>query len=265
MRAAALPAALLLAAAGCSDLAGGPPGNVVLSADTDSTVLIAWTAPAQGTPAGYLVYFQETGSPSYTLLADTTATSWVHVPRGMTGTYRVRARFGAEVYEAAETPTTVPVHSETLWLAEVDASGNSGYGWAAATGAASSHPMTSAASAPGVDCYVTDFDTGFAGPAYFVASPHHGPTDPSGVVPTAAWRASGFVDVSPFEQGPLPAYADTVYLDYREVAMTPAVLGCFTEDGHYALLRVNEVDAFHGELELESWYQLVPGLRLVRH
>ncbi len=266
MRAVAAGGALVLfLAGGCSRLVGGVPVGVGITADSDTTVLVAWQAPAEGTPGSYLVYFREVGSPSFTTVAETAATSWSHLTRGLTGTYKVAASFSGRLYESPERVTTVPVHTDSMRLAELDATGNSGCGWDPVTGTGASYAMEDGENAPRVDFYVTDFDTGHAGPVYHLASPHYGPTDPSGVVPTASWRRSGFVEVTPYEQGPLPAYADTVYLDYRELTTAPATFGCLTEEGHFALVKAVEVDSFDGEVEVESWFQLVPGLRLVRH
>ncbi len=261
--AGAVAAVVLLA--GCSVILGGVPRNVELSAESDSTVRITWDAPSEGTPAGYFVYFEEVGSPSFTLIAETTATSFVHHPGGITGRYKIVARFGEEIHEAAARPSTIPVPTEAVRLAELDASGNSGYGWNRSSGEAATFPMDEQGSADGVDLYISDYAAGFLGPTYSVHSPDHGLGDPSGVVPTAAWRMTGLVDVSPSEDGPLPSYDEYVYLDYCDLASLPLVVGCYTKDGHYAVLRVNSVDLLTGEVEVESWFQLVHGLRLVKH
>jgi hypothetical protein len=36
-------------------------------------------------------------------------------------------------------------------------------------------------------------------------------------------------------------------------------------DNHYALVKVISVDVENRRLLLETWYQLLPGLRLTRH
>jgi hypothetical protein len=46
---------------------------------------------------------------------------------------------------------------------------------------------------------------------------------------------------------------------------TPMYIGCYTADSHYALIKVTNVRVSRGEVKAQSWYQLVPGLRLVAH
>ncbi len=255
-------AALVLV--GCAELRGGLPRNIRIEAATDSTVTIAWDAPDEGTPERYIVYFREVGMPSYASLRETGDTEFEHDPQGMTGWYRVSAVFGPDQYFAPETLTTVPVAVPEMTLAELHASGNEGYGWNRTTGLAATYSMREAANAELVDFYVTDFDSAYAGPTYSFASPTYGPADPSGEVPQAAWRLTGFTEPLPYEHGPLPAYDDQVYHGFRDIEPS-ATLGCYTDDGYYALLKVTSVNVTTGEVRFVSWFQSVSGLRLIRH
>ena len=50
----------LVAIQGC-DVLGGPPTGVAVSAgpdESDSTVVVSWTTPAEGAPDKYMVYFR---------------------------------------------------------------------------------------------------------------------------------------------------------------------------------------------------------------
>lgn len=260
---AAFVAVLLLE---CCGVLGGPPGNVQVGAATDSTVQIVWTAPVEGTPDSYIVSFRPLGDSGFVQIAETTSTSCIHDPLGMTGDYKVAAKFGSELYEAAMIATTIPVHCSTRTLAELDAPGNAGYGWNRDSGLGRSYSMRQAGSAQYVDFYFTDFHTGSYTLPYCIASPHMGPSDPSGLVPVAGWRRSGITDSLPRSQTPLPAIDSAYYFNYSPIGRTPVRFGVYSvSDEHYAMVQVTRVDAGTGAVDVESWFQLVPGLRLIAH
>jgi hypothetical protein len=245
---------------------GGPPGNLLAGAATDSTVQLVWTAPVEGTPDRYRILFRALGDSNFTQVGETTATSYVHDPAGRTGDYKVAAQFGSDVFEAAEMATTIPVYCTTRTLAEVDAPGNSGYGWSRDEGTSRSYSMRQTGSAGYVDFYVTDFHTGSYTLPYCIASPHMGPADPAGVVPTATWRRSGITDSLPESQTVLPAVDSAHYFIYSPILRTPSRFGCYSVfDKHFALVRVTRVDAASAVVDVESWFQLVAGLRLMAH
>jgi hypothetical protein len=267
----------LLAVAGCAaalavvllqscGVLGGPPGNVQVGAATDSTVIVAWTPPVEGGPDSYLVSFRALGDSNFTRFAETTATTVTHDPQGMTGEYKVAAKFGADAYEATEVATTVPVYCSTKTLAEVDGPGNAGYGWDREDGTCRTYTMRETGSAEYVDFYVTDFHTGSYTTPYCIASPHMGPAEQSGVVPAAAWLRSGITDSLPRSSAPLPAIDSAHYFIYSAVSRAPARFGVYTvADEHYAMVQVTRVDAASAVMDVESWFQLVPGLRLIAH
>jgi len=255
----------LLMLCGCGG-SGMAPSNLRLEADTDSTVKVIWSLPVDATPDKYLVYFRAVGETSYSLIAETTANLWIHDPKGATGWYRVEADYGAETYAAGTTPGTVPVRTDTVSLAELNAPGNSGLGWDRSTGRGRTYSMTDVRSSSSVDFYVTDFKPpNLNQTPYSIASPDMGPSDPGNVVPTDSWRVSAFSDSQPDENAMLPSFSPRTYFNYTDILNAPSSIGCFTADSHYALVKVLAVDAEKRWVLLETWYQLLPGLRLTRH
>jgi hypothetical protein len=257
--------ASLFALAGCGGN-GRAPSNLRLEAETDSTVKVIWSVPVDATPDKYLVYFRAVGETSYSLVAETTANLWVHNPGGATGWYRVEAQFGTVTFAANTTAGTVPVWTDTVALAELNASGISGFGWDRQTGRGRIYSMTDIRSAGSADLYVTDFKPAYLNQKpYSIASPDMGPSDPGNVVPTDSWRVGTFTDSQPSENVLLPSSSPTSYFNYTDILNTPCSIGCYTADNHYALVKVISVDVENRWVLLETWYQLLPGLRLTRH
>jgi hypothetical protein len=267
--------AALVVIQGCGVL-GGPPTGVAASAgpgDSDSTVLVSWTTPAEGSPDKYMVYFWPARDTGYAPLGETTATSYAHNPHGATGQYKVAALFGADTYEAAEKPTTVPIQSEAE-LFEINAdSSRCAFGWSRDSGIGRIFAMTESANCARVDFYVSDLQVG-AGDKLNIVSPDKAKVDTIdpgsvGIVPVAAWRKNGFsnpvfVDTVPGYQAPPNAN----YFIYTLINSEPCRIGCYTAGDtvkHYALIQVDSIDEASGHIWLKSWYQLVPGLRLMRH
>jgi hypothetical protein len=246
----------------CGNIIGGAPSGLQIAADTDSTVKLTWNAPAEGTPDKYIVYFKETGTNSYAEVANNiTTTSFIHNPNGKTGTYKVAAKFGSEVYEGLTTVSSVPIATSALTVAELNAAGNSGYGWDRTTGTGATYSMTQAANAALVDFYITDFQT----TTYSIASPDQGPTDPGNVVPTGSWRVNAIAGPLTDENAPLPAHSSTVYFNYQDITQTPFLAGIYTQDGYYALAKLDGFNAGDKTYQVSGWFQLVKGLRLMQH
>ncbi len=259
---------LVLAWAGlvCCGGPGRVPVNVRLEAETDSTVGILWRSPAEGTPDRYSVYFKPMGETVYALVAETTENGYVHDPQGRTGWYRVSAWFGAEEHIAPSSPGTIPVHTDTIAVAELNAVGNSGCGWDRSTGTARSFSMRTVGSRDKVDFYITDFKPAASNQfPYSIASPDMGPSDLGGVVPVGGWRLTSFTDPLANENVPLPAYASNSYFNYVDVYHTPCVVGCHTQDGRYAMIKATAVNRENSWVQVETWFQLVAGLRLIQH
>lgn len=266
-------AAIIVSVQGCGVL-GGPALNVQVGAATDSTVQVVWTSPVEGAADNYLVYFKAVGETTYAFVGETTANAYTHNPAGYTGTYKVLAEFGNETYEGAEKPTTVPVHGDTITLFELNAdSSRCAYGWSRDSGLGDFYSMAVEASAASVDFYVTDFVTGYAGANYFIASPDKADSidlGAVGLVPTADWRVNGFSNLLPGAEAPLPAFTTTPpnYFIYTELTQLPALIGVYTagdDAKHYALIKVHEANNATGACRVETWFQMVQGLRLIRH
>ena len=263
---------------GCGVL-GGPPTGVAVSAgpdESDSTVLVSWTTPAEGSPDKYKVYFRPLSDTGYAAIGETTATSFAHNPHGVTGQYKVAALFGADAYEGAEKPTTVPAATGTVTLFEINTdSSRCGFGWSRDSGIGKVYSMTDSASCAFVDFYVSDLAAGTGDPLDIVspnkAHPDTGrsiDTGAVGIVPRAAWKANGFSN--PVSAETVPSYQappNATYYIYVQVAQ-PCLVGVYTAGDtlkHYAFIKVDSVNAAVGKVWLQTWYQLVPGLRLVRH
>ncbi len=253
----------------CTEVTGSEPTDVKLEAATSSTVKIKWTAPSEGTPDKYIVYFKETGTTAEVPACTVTVTEATHNPAGKTGSYKVVALFGSTEYAATTTPSTAPVANAATSLSELNAAGNSGYGWTKTAGTATTYSMTQAGNAASVDIYLTDFATGFAGPEYCIASPDIAVgSDPgaAGVVPTGAWRVNAIAKVAGAENDPLPEHTETVYANYQEIDQTPFLMAVYTKtDGYYALIHLDGKNLGSGTIQIKSWYQTVKGLRLIQH
>lgn len=250
---------------GCGVI-GGPPKNLQVAAASDSTVQLVWTTPAAGMPDSFLIYFCPVNESVFSIVGDTSASTFIHNPNGRTGRYLVAAVFAGKEYKS-DTLTTIPVHTEAKIISELDGTGNAGYGWDIDSGFARSYSMRDTANAPKIALYITDFTTGSSLP-YRIASPTMGPSDPSGVVPTDTWRKTGFTDPLIDENAPLPKIDTTCYFNYTTIPHTslPANFGVYTtEDDHYALIKVTRVNSANATVEIESWFQLVKGLRLIEH
>jgi len=246
----------------CGNIVGGAPTNLQVTADTDSTVKLTWNAPAEGTPDKYIVYFQETGASSFTQIANNiTTTLFVHNPNGKTGVYKVAALFGSQEYTSSNTVTTVPKATSALTVAELNASGNSGYGWNRTSGEGATYSMTQAANASNVDFYITDFQT----TTYSIASPDQGPTDPGNVVPAGSWRVNAIAGPLTDENAPLPVHSSTIYANYQDIIQTPFLAGIYTQDGYYALAKLDGFNSGDKTYQVSGWFQLVKGLRLMQH
>lgn len=291
-----LPTGLLVAfvcVAGCGQLSEGPPTDLRLTAASDTTVRISWTAPAGGVPDSYVLTFSETGTSAWLDfgIADDSATHADHNPVGRTGRYRVTAVFGGRSYPAAGTPNSAPVHTLATAVGELNSPIYSGYGWARDSGTGSLYTMGYASNADRVDLYISDWSTGFAGPDYYVASPDWGPFEPggSGFVPAASWRPNGFLYLSEGVRSSLPPFDSTRYANNLKLVSdstfaavvctdtavtfdtTVTVDSTITVDTlvavirHYALVKLSSPDFANGTVHVESWFQRIRNLRLIQH
>jgi len=274
----------VLCLAACQELSEGPPTDVALSAATDTTIRVSWMAPAGAVPDSYVLAFSETGTSEWVefgVVTDT-LTRADHNPLGRTGRYRVTALFKDREYTATEAPTSAPVHAEATPVGELNSSTYSGYGWERDSGVASVFTTKYASNAGRVDFYITDWTTGFAGPDYAMVSPDWGPHEPggAGLVPAGAWRATWFSSLPSEDQGPLTPFDSTEYANNLTLLpdSTFAAVVCIdttatadttdtfvTVSRYYALVKLGRPDIGSGTAPVETWFQLIAGLRLIQH
>jgi len=250
----------------------GSPHNLALAAQTDTTVRITWSAPADSgyKPLRYVVVFTETGTGTSDSVGSTDSLYFVHNPAYRTGRYQVTAVYASTRVASVEAPSTAPIMGTLISVPELSDTGvNAGYGWNRADGEAALHDMTNADTAKVVDFYVTDFAAGFAGPNYSIASPFLAPQDPGGsMIPQSSnWHLNRFayLDSGATENDPLPRYLQSRYRDSTVLDSFPILIACNTEDGYFALVKASSIDLINGTADIETWFQLVPGLRLMEH
>lgn len=253
---------------GCG-IIGGPPATPQIAAASDTTVQLVWTTPAEGMPDSYRIYFCPAGETTFTVIGDTAANGFIHNPHAITGRYQISAVFANKEYKSPNILTTIPVYTEPKILSELDGTGNAGYGWNLDSGYARTYSIRQTANAPLIHFYLTDFTTG-TGNIYRLANPSMGPSDPSGVVPTAPWDTTWLTNPLTDENTPLPPVTNYNYFNYTTIpeSILPALFGIYipTENqGYFALIKVLRVNRPNATIELESWFQPVPGLHLIYH
>jgi hypothetical protein len=242
----------------------GAPHSLVLSAANDSMVRVAWAIDS--TPSYYVVYFQETGTTNFDSLDTTSQLAYVHDPRHRTGRYKVEAVYPAGRMSSTEAPSSAPVTTTFDFLPELSV-GDSGFYWNRIGGQMFTYTMDSLYDVDSVDFYISDFAAGFAGTDWYAVSPDTAPNDPGGAVPSGSWHVTMFshLDSTATEDSILPAYSISRYRRRALMDSLPRLISCYTEDGHYALLYVQDVDRVNGTAQIESWFQLIPNLRLIEH
>jgi hypothetical protein len=245
------------------DIPGGRAWNLSLAAATDTTVQLTWSAPTEGVPSLYRVMFRPVGG-TYNLVLETADTSCEHDPGGLTGEYRVLARFGGAYFEPEDTLSTVPVPTNSTWVDELNGSGKPGHGWPAPGRTGVTYDMSDTAWVDQVEFYITDFKAGSGGPTYYVASPDLAPGDSGGGVPAGRWHVTSFAELTS-EQGPVPPSGDSAWRTSARVPDAPTCTACRTQQGYYAIVKVTQVRIAQADVRLETWFQPVQGLRLLRH
>lgn len=254
---------------------GSAPQNLVLTGTNyGQEVLLSWEEPPGGPPGNYLIYFRGIDTTDFvlgtTINGDTL--EYTHDPAGLTGDYYVAARFGSTEY-SSDTLTTIPVYTDIMQISELNAAGESGYGWDL-TGDfnGSLYSITSASNASLVDFYITNFANDPAGgpwPApWYIASPDTAVDDPGGSsVPQAEWRQNWFSDPLLDPQAMLPNFAATTYFKCMNgIENDTTYIGIYLgAEQHYALVKFFAADTTTGNIQVETWFQTVPDLRLVAH
>lgn len=245
------------------NIPGGGARNLSLRAETDSTVRLTWSPPTQGAPNVYRVMFKPVGD-TYAMALETSDTTCVHDPAGLTGQYRVLARFGGAYFEPADTLSTLPVHTGTTTVGELSGSAKPGCGWPAPAWLANAYEMADTTWVDSVEFYVTDFKAGSNGPTYYLASPDLAPADSGGSVPAGRWHATSFAALAD-DESPVPPVGDSAWRTSAVVPSAPRNAACHTQEGYFAVINVTQLRIQQADLRLQAWFQPVQGLRLLRH
>jgi hypothetical protein len=235
-----------------------PPSNLrVEAANNGESVSLQWD-PSPSAVDSYFIYFRSLESNDFVVLGSVTSTSFLHNPSGNTGTYYVTAFSydGGESYPS-DSVSTIPVHTDTLWVYEFDdPDGPAGYGWDKSTGQGERYPMSESSSIPKVDFNVTDTLPGQNGP-YFLMTPDFAPYDrgAGSWLPEDGWRKSA--------NGLLPV-AENNYVSFANLIKNSYYAVNIDDGNYYAVLLIRDITP-EGTILVESWFQLVPGLRLLKH
>jgi hypothetical protein len=258
-----LTLAVLSTIVGCGEEAAiTAPANFVISAAADEiSVVLDWDPnPTDEEVDGYIVYFNDV------VLDTTDLETYTHTDPQETGEYYVTAYAGDEESDPSETESTVPVVATNVILAELNAAGESGYGWNTTTGQGAVYSMIDDTHAAVIDLYFTNWATGFSG-AYDLRSPDLAPDDPgapAGIVGTSGWKLTGFIavadDFDDVTTLPLTGYIDRVL----NVAQG-FTYGVYTEEEHYAMVEVQSINAGTGQVQVRTAFQVVPGLAILEH
>jgi hypothetical protein len=262
--------------AGCGDEeAGSAPQSFTITADnTGLQIILNWDEPIDGQPDNFYVYFRAVNTTDWIEQAELAGDvlTYTHDPTDLTGDYVVAADFGGTEYESGIL-TTIPVHTASMVIYELEAAGNAGYGWGLSSDfTGTTYSMADDANAALVDLYITNFvDDPAGGPwpaPWSIASPDLAPNDPGGsFVPVANWRQNWFSDPITDPQAALPNYGPTTFFNFTDDIQTdPTYIGVYlgTEE-HYGLVMFSGVNPGAGTINIESWFQTVQGLRLVAH
>lgn len=238
-----------------------PPVNLRLASHLGVYVRLRWDRNGNHDSVRYGIWFRQADSFRFRLVDSTLSTSFLHDPFSTTGDYTISARFRDREVFASETVSTVAVFTDTLILHELNCTGPAGYGWDSISRRGRTVSMRETVSAPICAFYLTDFSPDTLNLHYFLASPDLGPDDPGGVVPPAAWRHTRLANVTGRGDMPLPLFDTLLYRD--RVMLNPGTteLALWLPTDNYALVRVLPTRTCR--FGVLSWYQRVPGLRLI--
>jgi hypothetical protein len=244
-----------------------PPENVTITAAGNGEhVELSWEDPSTGSPDHYIIYFMAVGETDYTAIDTVSTTVYTHNPYWETGDYQIAAVFGDQE-ERSEVLTTIPVHSDPITLAELNATGNAGYGWNISDDlSGASFSMHDTLNAAYVDFYMTNFNFG---PFDFMnaAQACEILNDPGAQVSSGNWRTTWFSNPITNPQNSLPIFDNTLYFNWMDVTNTDTTyLAVYLDsEGYYALAKFCNFDNTNHTIEVETWFQSIVGLRLIAH
>ncbi len=252
--------AFLLLFTSCGEEAAiSVPGNFTLTAAADEiSVVLDWDPnPSEEEVDGYYIYFDGA------VLDSTTNETYTHTDPQASGDYYVTAYAGEDESDPSTTLTTIPTVNTNVQIAEIGVPGeDSGFGWNISTGQGASYSMADASNAGSIDFYFTDWATGYGG-TYEVDSPSRVPTDPgaSHLVGTTGWKVTGFQALTVgFDN--VTTLPTTNYVDFLQITIN-TTYGVYTEDGHYAMIEVQNIDQSTGHVDFRVAFQTVPGLAIL--
>jgi len=254
---------------GCKEVLPGipsPPTGITIEASSNGLqVVLSWEAPGD-TVDGYIIYFRGVNKPDFTVVETVYTTSRTVDPLGETGDYYVTAFNKSGESDPSEKVSTVPVYTSSISVYELnDPGGYAGYGWSRSTGSGSSYSMIQSSSIDVTDFYVTDWATGYSGPTFYLASPDAVSEDGGnqGGVPSGDWKTTWISEITSEDaNGTLPSHEE--YTNYEE-AVGNSYYAVYTNDNHYAVVHIVGEVSSSGTMNVETWFQLIPGLRLIQH
>ncbi len=244
-----------------------PPTNLRILADNSGKmVVLIWEASLTENIDGYRIYFKPIGGQFEQIATlDPSVTQTAINPLGETGYYHVTAFRGEIESEPTEDVSTIPIHTSSMTIYELDSGGNSGCGWNRETGEGMTYAMNVSANARYVDFYMTNFATGYSALPYYLSSPDISQfSRDSIVIPNAPWKVNGILSISSeLADSLLPAPGN--YYAYVEL-LGDSYYAVHAEDNYYGVIHtINPPNISDGTQSIETWFQLIRGLRLVKH
>ncbi|MEN9979000.1 MAG: PKD domain-containing protein [candidate division WOR-3 bacterium] len=238
-----------------------PPLNLRLAPHLGVYLRLRWNRNGNHDSVRYCIWFRQADSFRFRLVDSTLNSSFLHDPFYTTGDYIISARFRDQEVFAPDTVSTVAVFTDTLFLSELNCAGPAGYGWDSISLIGRTVSMRETASARSCGFYLTDFTPETLSLNYFLASAHLGPDDPGGVVPPAAWRRTWLANVTGSSSTPLPPFDSLLYRDRVLLNAGTTEIAVWLPSDNYALVRILPTRTCR--FGVLSWYQRVPGLRLI--
>lgn len=238
-----------------------PPCNLRLSPHLGLYVRLRWDRNGNHDSVRYCIWFRQADSFRFRLVDSTLSTSYLHDPFYTTGDYTISARFRGEDQFSPDTISTVAVFTDTLILHELNCTGPAGYGWDSISLLGRTVSMRESASARICGFYLTDFTLDTLSLNYFLASAHLGPEDPGGVVPPADWRRTWLANVTGSGTTPLPLFDTLLYRNRLILNAGTTEIAVWLPSDNYALVKILPTRTCR--FGVLSWYQRVPGLRLI--
>ncbi len=238
-----------------------PPLNLRLASHLGVYLRLRWDRNSNHDSVRYCIWFRQADSFRFQLVDSTPNSSFLHDPLYTTGDYTISARFRDQEVFASDTVSTVAVFTDTIVLSELNCTNPAGYGWDSLNLLGRTVSMRETASARICGLYLTDFSPDTLSLNYFLASPHLGPNDPGGVVPPAGWRRTWLANVTGSSSTPLPPFDSLLYWDRVLLNAGTTEIAVWLPSDNYSLVRIRPTRTCR--FDILSWYQRVPGLRLI--